>query len=237
MFFVHGFNGSAMATWRNLDSLAPEYARFKDADLVFLGYRSLRHQTEVSSRNLYNSCDNMIKTPLPYIACSTIGASELDRDADFHYSMIIFVAHSLGAVVTRRLLLIAQQCNADWLDRVRVVLFAPAHMGATDVRKLPIALARSMGPFGPLIEALIPWKLQTLAELKEGSTTLKYLNTETRRCLSERRRSTLSKSHLVAHRVIFGDDEDVVHTTPFVEDPPHDPILNKGHVDVCKPTH
>lgn len=235
IFFVHGFGGSAVGTWRMFDSLTPQYGQFEAADLFFLGYRSIRRQTYLSAKNLFVSCDDLIRTPAKYMNPSIYHADRLGRANDHQYSQIVFVAHSLGAVVTRQLLLIAQEKRVAWLDRVRMILFAPAHKGATDVRKLPSALAHFAGPLSAFVGTLVYWKAQTLEEVKEGSTTLKDLEQQTGKALRSRKRLKNSVTHLTATRVIFGDDEDIVRTTPFCEDPSHEPVANRGHVDICKP--
>src|SRR5713226_7104842 len=56
---------------------------------------------------------------------------ELHRKAEFQYGSVVVVAHSLGAVVARQALLdLDEDRNPKWLNKISLVLFAPAHMGA-----------------------------------------------------------------------------------------------------------
>jgi pimeloyl-ACP methyl ester carboxylesterase len=222
VFFIHGFGGSALATWRSFDSLATELENYRTSDLFFLGYRSLRDQTEASASRLFDVCNSLLR------------GSVRHTRPKVRYARAVFLAHSLGAVVTRKLLLIAQARGSSWLKNTRMILFAPAHMGATDVRNLPAAMADFAGPFSPLLGYLVRWRVQTLRELESGSPTLMRLQQATAQAFAARKRGT--KGHLVAERVLFGDNENVVDMNPFFKDPPHDRVSDKGHIDICKPS-
>jgi hypothetical protein len=236
VFFVHGFGGSALSTWRQFDSLAPTSMTFERADLVFLGYDSLWEQTDVSAGQLELSCRKLIRNPAALMNPS-LSQPLLRRSTNHRYENVWFVAHSLGAIVTRRILLIAQNKKLPWLDKVRMVLFAPAHKGATDVSKIPSGLARLFaGRLSGVVGDIVGWKIQTLSEATKGSETLRDLEKRTNDALAARRGSHLPVTHLIASRVIFGTAEDIVSTTRFCEDPDLDPIKDKGHKDVCKPT-
>ncbi|MBI5430657.1 MAG: hypothetical protein HY938_09415 [Nitrosomonadales bacterium] len=235
IFFVHGFMGSAMSTWREFDSLAPYDPTYEKMDLVFLGYNSVKEQTNISADRILMSCHNLIQDPSGCIN-STVDFDRFKRSKEHQYQKVVFVAHSLGAIITRQLLLVAEQRNYPWLDNVRMVLFAPAHNGATDVSKLPGSIANLLGPLSPVFSNFISWKAQTLSEIKENSATLKSLEKRTNVSLLTRRQKSLSLRHLIADKVIFGASEDVVQTPPFCEDPPLDVVPNKGHQDICKPT-
>jgi len=235
IFFVHGFLGSALSSWRQFDSLAPDDAMFEKTDLVFLGYKSIRTQTNISADQLLESCHRLIQNPSDFMNTST-SFDRLKRSKEHRYQKVVFVAHSLGAIIIRQLLLVAEKRNYSWLNNVRMVLFAPAHNGATDIRKIPGSIAKISGPLNHAIGTLISWKAQTLSEVKEDSKTLKYIEAQTCKSIQSRRQKSLAVGHLIADKVIFGTLEDVVLTPPFCEDPPLETVNGKGHQDICKPT-
>jgi pimeloyl-ACP methyl ester carboxylesterase len=235
IFFVHGFGGSALATWREFDSLVTTDAAFRNCDLVFLGYDSIRKQTRASAGRLYESCKRVLRDAAEFTRVE-IGHQTLKRSPDLRYRNIVFVAHSLGAIVTRLLLLMAEKDDQDWLPRVRMILFAPAHAGATDVVELATAVPNLFGKAGGIAKAVVRWKAQTLREVKQGSTTLDFLMKRTTGSLESREAAGLSLSHLVAKHVCFGEKEDVVDMTPFCRDPEVPPIPGHDHTSICKPT-
>lgn len=234
VIFVHGFLGSAMSTWRQFDSLAPEQDEFHDADLVFLGYKSVAMATNITSAILLDSCHSLV-VDSTVIVNSSISLISLHRPEGHSYERILFVAHSLGAIITRQILLSAQQRAYAWVDKVEMVLFAPAHRGATDVRKLLSSLVTMLGPLSAPVGTLVAWKAQTLSELKNESVTLTDLKDRSEKAISERRLAGAKTGHLIAKCVIFGEKEDVVETAAFCEDPLLQVIPSKGHQDVCKP--
>jgi pimeloyl-ACP methyl ester carboxylesterase len=235
IFFVHGFGGSALETWRQFDSLVETQEAFKTCDLVFLGYDSVRRQTHSSSDSLYKCCNTIIEDA-PHFARNDFAYDTLRRAEDHRYKHVVFVAHSLGAIVTRQILLMAERRTATWLSLVELTLFAPAHMGATDITKLATAVPNLFGRVGAVMSSIVRWKVQTLREVEEGSTTLSALMIERTESLAACDERDSSTGHLIAKQVYFGDDENVVAMNRFCRDPDHIQISNQNHTSVCKPT-
>src|SRR5262249_32167601 len=103
--FVHGFGGDALGTWRQFSDLWP---RGKAGyDLVFYGYDSLRRQALYSGDELREVLEAFLPAPaaminptIEHLAHVHAGILRLA----FSYRRIVFVAHSLGAVVVRQAL-------------------------------------------------------------------------------------------------------------------------------------
>jgi pimeloyl-ACP methyl ester carboxylesterase len=235
VFFVHGFGGSALSTWREFDSLVTTDAAFQSCDLVFLGYDSVRRQTRSSAGELYQCCNTILRDTPNFTRVEMLYPG-LKRPRYLQYQNIVFVAHSLGAIVTRQILLMAQKNNVEWLSRVQLTLFAPAHMGATDVAELATAVPNLFGRPGAIAASVVRWKAQTLREVKQGSTTLQTLLAHTTDSFEKREAAQLSTSHLVAKQVFFGAREDVVDMNPFFKDPEIPPFPEHDHTSICKPT-
>ena len=125
LVFVHGFFGHAVNTWTSFPEMLLADARMAGTDIVFYGYDGKFRQAGNSALELLNFLRKLAEQPWT-LSSSGIGRSRKDPG----YVRIVIAAHSLGAVITRRALLDASRAGALWLDRVRVVLFAPAHNGA-----------------------------------------------------------------------------------------------------------
>ena len=225
--FVHGFSGSALATWREFSSLAPLDSRFGRADLLFFGYRSLRRQTNASAANLFELCAKLAANPARYL--NGTGYDALERPADHAYDLVLFVAQSLGAIVARRAVLTATTVGAPWVAKTALLLFAPAHLGATDVSRLPELLPKPLRALGPLGRC----KIQTLREVEKGSTTLEKLVEHTEDAIESAGSGSIA--HVKAFRVLFGPDDDIVDQNQFCADPPLTPVEDANHTSVCKP--
>jgi len=216
--FVHGFLGSAIDTWCNFQEYIIDTDKFKETDVVFYGYKSLRMQTNNQALILMDFL-NKIQQP---VTNGFIPASFPERN----YEKIVFVAHSLGSIIVRRALLNANQQNEDWLNKIRMVLFAPAHNGARAA-----ALAKEAGGLILGVAAYIArYKYPVLDELDIGSPTITNLRNDTEKLLQ-----TGKGNFAKAHTVVWAELEKVVDNQPFCLDPLPKLIQAKGHMEVCKP--
>src|SRR6185436_9157672 len=89
LVFVHGFGGDSYSTWTYCQYLTdrPEFAAaFESVDLYFYDYASTRDIVAVSADELGIFVDKAV-------------------DSARKYQAIRFVAHSIGAVVVRQLIL------------------------------------------------------------------------------------------------------------------------------------
>ena len=218
VLFVHGFNGDALSTWKGFDSIALQQQAFKETDLVFFGYDGLRSNALASASFLYDLLDDLMSTR------SLVPSVKRAAPA---YDRCVIAAHSLGAVVTRWTLLRAFHQKSPWLDKVRYLLFAPAHCGGLVVDSVSELLGATA--ITKFLAGAAKAKLPLLNELAPNSTILKALEEQTRAAIEA------GCDALRAKRVVIAEYEEVVSNIPFVGDPFPTAIRNARHTTVCKP--
>jgi len=179
-------------------------------------------------------------TPLELIPSAA--RSSVQRPKEFAYEKLVVVAHSFGAIVGRQALVDSHRLGSDWTKKVEVklVLFAPAHKGATISRTASAILTlpgNASAVLGRCLEKLLARKSGLTSnsylaalDVEKDCATLQVLEQQTRVALA-----TGNADHLIAARVIFGTLEDIVEPVTFAEDPPPCILEGKSHEDVCKP--
>jgi len=218
ILFVHGFNGDALDTWKGFDTIALQRQELKETDLVFFGYDGLRSNALASASFLFDLIDDLMG-----------GGSVLRRVKPVapKYETFVIAAHSLGAVVTRWVLLRAYNQKCPWLDKVRYLLFAPAHSGGIVVDSVSELLGGTA--ITKFLGNAVKAKLPLLNELEPGSVILKALEEQTRAAIAA------GCEALRAKRVVIAEYEEVVSNLPFPGDPFPTAIRNARHTTVCKP--
>lgn len=228
--FVHGFGGDAIGTWQQFPRLLTLQQQCCGHDLIFFGYDGLRSYAQNSAVKLRDFLralgEGAAKVINPHLDPA------VHRSDDFAYERITIVAHSLGAVVTRRALLDAHllaeaEGGFDWLQRTQMVFFAPAHMGA-NVLELATSVMTTFKI--PLLGAFAKFRFPVLADLEEESHTLTVLRNETLEAMKKP-----GNDYLRAKRVILADRDVVVVPHRFANDPPPD-TLPGSHSSICKPS-
>lgn len=215
--FIHGFGGNATSTWRGFEDLS---STLKGWDVFFYGYSSWAGQANSHAEEFRRFISGLFRQP-------QATHSELRR----RYRHILIVAHSLGAVVTRRALLNAGLLEESYLDKVSFVLFAPAHRGGTEIvqtyPKALDALSRFLdfspgdvvaGTVGSLGEVSVA---KCLRDMVTNSLTLGQLESDTLeqyRAVKQDDPRAIPR-HLVARKVVFGHGEDIVDANRFCFDP------------------
>jgi pimeloyl-ACP methyl ester carboxylesterase len=230
LVFVHGFRGSATGTWPIFPSMLREESKCAGWDFVFYGYDGAKTRATNSAHFLKEFLDLLFRDPLSIINPALAGKPQ--RPAGFAYQRIVIVAHSLGAVVGRQALLNAHLDKKTWVPQTALILFAPAHMGASIVS----LVTEMVGGFqvGLLAGAAFLLKLRwkVLRDLEPDSKTLQTLLENTK---SELRKG--NARHLQALRVVHAAGEGVVETVRFAEDPPHEAWEDVSHGGICKPNY
>jgi pimeloyl-ACP methyl ester carboxylesterase len=216
--FVHGFNGHATDTWTEFDRLLLGSKH----DLVFFGYDSLRGTSNVMALKLLECLEALWDDPTRFVN-GTLDPS--DYRAPFTVKRLLLVAHSLGAVVSRRALLHACTKKHAWLNQVELCLFAPAHRGAHVTGLVKAAMSLFQAP----LEAIAKWRFPILADLEKGSQLLTELAEQTSEAIDK------GQPSLRAQLVVLAENDDVVDTNPFcVHDDPGQAFA-ASHTKVCKP--
>ena len=217
--FVHGYSGDYNGTWNEFQAHIRKDIRFIDTDIVYYGYASRCGQIGEHTDDLLTFVRSIVVNRLNYS-----NASGPDWSG---YESIVIVAHSMGAVLTRKAMLVANNDHDDWVERTRMVLFAPAHMGTGVVKNVLANIHWLVRVFA----AILSTASMPIAELDPKlSEIIPDLKTNTQRLL-ERGKGDLTK----AFRLIWAVGDLVVTNDFFGEDPQPDKIKGKTHQSVCKP--
>jgi len=218
VLFVHGFHGKALETWKGFDTIALQRNELKETDLIFFGYDGLQSNALASASFLFDLVDDVLGPGRALQRVKTVAPA---------YEKCVIAAHSLGAVVTRWVLLRAYHEKRPWLDKVRYLLFAPAHCGAVVVDSVSELLGANV--ISKLIGGAAKATLPLLNELAPGSVILKTLEEQTRVAMAA------GCGALRAKRVVIAEYEEVVSNLPFPGDPFPTAIHDAHHTTVCKP--
>lgn len=230
--FVHGFRGDAVKTWIDFPGLLPANPNCAGSDIFYYGYDGAETRADNSAKLLYDFVDDLCFRPAGVIN-PTLPPGAPPRPANFAYNKITLVAHSLGAVVTRRALLYAHndKPKRPWLPKVHLVLFAPAHLGSDIVRLYLGTLAIFVPRIGA-VENALKLAYPVLIDLEVGSPTLAQLVADVAQATNKGKKN----GYLLAKAVIRGTRDRVVTPLPFGTDAAPTVLPGKGHRDVCKPS-
>ncbi len=224
--FVHGFGGHCTGTWNQFPRLLSKDGTFANVDFLFYGYDGIRGKCELLSADLYRCIRLLSQDPRPFQQATRLSPRKEHKRP--RLDEITLVAHSLGAVVARKALLNAFRQEDEWKERVRLILYAPAHRGARAARLLSSAfrLFRLPDSFDGAVKYFLP----LLEELDPSGEAIPSLVQDTEVILAEEPVCCLQ-----AARVVFGSDELVVKTDRFCADPIPENIHGRGHQSICKP--
>lgn len=226
LLFIHGFSGDAIKTWSDFHELLPGRPKCTYRDIIFYGYDGLRADMYASASIFRAFLDRLFGTTKLFLADNLPPSAQ--RADDFAYDELVIVAHSLGAVISRRALLDATRKKSDWVSRTKLVLYAPAHKGA---RVADLALeAASSFPFLKLFGIGARFESPLIDQLKPESRSLTELLEDTETATREG-----ANTHLVASKVVIAEYEKIVQNESFGNDPPPDTIPETTHTSVCKP--
>lgn len=224
VIFIHGFGGEATGTWVDFPVLLSSSQKGKHCDAIFYGYDGLKTRAVISALELLTAMNAICGYPVATIN-TTLPPSAPAREATFDWDDVLIVAHSLGAVVSRQMLLFAHERGDAWASKVRFLFFAPAHMGA-DVLKLA---AEALTGLPGWLPAVAKYRYQVLQDLEPNSQMLTHLAAEVQRLLP-------AAPNLKA-RIVLAANDKVVSPVPFAGDyQPPAFIPQRSHTQVCKPS-
>jgi triacylglycerol esterase/lipase EstA (alpha/beta hydrolase family) len=215
--FVHGFTGSAVDTWSEFDRLLLEEPKCAGADLFFVGYESVRITSSSAASVVHEILQTLYSDP------ESLQNWPLRRGNLFVYSRFLIVAHSLGAVVSRRAILMGHARNEEWPSKCRLILYAPAHFGARLQRLLTQLLPKKW-------IALLYYTAPTIEELKPNSETLRKLKEHTQKAVAG------GADYLKAIKVVQARSDNIIidKDEVFCGDE-HSDWVDGTHLTVCKP--
>jgi pimeloyl-ACP methyl ester carboxylesterase len=234
LVFVHGFGGDPQDTWMRFPHILPGDPTCTGHDIFFFGYDSLRRQAAYSAAEFGGFLRELFTKPLKLAEAIAPGAVA-KRAPDFEYERVTIVCHSLGAIIVRRALLdlASDPAMRRHLGNVRIVLFAPAHLGATDVIELA---SEALGVLRLKLASLfLKFDWTVLNDLKPGSQTLAALIKDTE---TEYQTSVAAGDptfHLVAATVVHAEFDKIIVQGKFFRDPEMTRAPGKGHTSICKP--
>jgi pimeloyl-ACP methyl ester carboxylesterase len=225
LVFIHGFTGGALSTWGELPDMILKEAKAAPCDLFFYGYNSTTTQIGNSSLRFMNFLNWLCE--VPFNLSDKFVKDETNRQSGFSYNKIVVVAHSMGAVVTRRAMLDAKSDGYSWVNKVSMVLFAPAHYGA---RNIGYICQKVLTGQLALLGMAVQYRFAPLEQLAPNSKMIESLETESdewlRKCLGD---------FTIASSVIWAGKEHVVHNQRFCNDPKAEECPEESHTSICKP--
>lgn len=126
--FIHGFTGTAEGTWMDVASEIREDNEFKATDCLFVGYDSTRSRALISARLVGSIIKDFVLKPE---VLANRHLYYMRRRPPFKYKKVIVICHSLGAALMRRIAIDFCRERNEELQEIELVLFAPAHKGAS----------------------------------------------------------------------------------------------------------
>lgn len=229
LIFVHGFNGAPTKTWAEFPVQIRQQAEFENWDAIFFGYDGLNTAADSSAATL-RTLLNATEDPKSLYESSD-ASPYAARAHPTSYQRIVLIAHSLGAIVSRRAMLdgYRERTPAKWAKKVELFNFAPAHRGA----KLMALVLHSFGPAAPVLGmAQLFSRLIVLRDLDEAGQTVARLERETVAAVAA------GRLNLRALGSVWAEDDRIVTNGSFADDPAPDAsfvISDKDHSSVCKP--
>jgi alpha-beta hydrolase superfamily lysophospholipase len=198
-----------------------ENPAFAEADLVFLGYESRSRAAAYNVDVIYQIVNALAEMP-GNVLKQVRGPL---REEEFAYESIVLVGHSLGGALVRDVAMSAKNEGKPWADKLRLALFAPAHMGASviDLAQMSFGFLKWSG----IAQAAAILANPVLRDLQRGSDYLKALLATAQ----EIGVHCTTKAKLVVH----ASGDKVVILNRFYRDPPAQPYEGQNHVSCCKP--
>jgi triacylglycerol esterase/lipase EstA (alpha/beta hydrolase family) len=246
LVFVHGFAGNASTTWvdfqSQVDAVEHEDA-FERCDLYFFGYNSTGRTVEQSAERLGQFIEDVVagvsadtfRLWLPRTSnWSRVAKPALLDRFNRRYERIILIAHSLGGVVARRLIMNAVSGSRHWAkSHARVIasspiLFAPALKGF----RHEVTVGHAISSAQLLTLAFAVWALtkgKVYPDVLQSAKTLDILEKQT----EQAHEKPDSPASLKA-TVYWGVDEEIVIPGSYLHDVEHKEP-HHAHVDICKP--
>ncbi len=228
--FVHGFNGRSVKTWLDFPVAGGSRDWWRQADLLFVGYQSLRDNISGVAGRLRRELPRFYPNPLP--EAMTVGGVTA-RDSVTAYQELVLVGHSLGGVVLRRAMVdtamrwreAGQPDPAPSLLTGQLRLFSPASAGFQAAGLM--GAVRATGIWAAIEFVLSSSSAYT--DLQPNSTILTETRVRTEHLATEEGLAALRA------KIVWANPDEVVITERYSTDYVDDPWDGKSHSSVCKP--
>lgn len=234
VLFVHGFGGHPTQTWEGFPRAVRIEPEFSDADVIFYAYKSVEKQAQYSSDQLFHAID-FITTNNQKVSNEEIENAcgiKVNRPL-VQYQKVVVIAHSLGGAIARQVAYDAKRLGRPWADNLKLVLFAPAHMGA----KIADLFFRRIGPLSAMFNLIAHISKAVSLDLERESLFMKNLRKNTREWLIKTGPfPPQGPSPLIADVVLHAEGDGIIDQTRFCYDPPAYLIPDFDHVELCKPS-
>jgi len=250
--FVHGFFGSADATWRDFQTLieSDNFPWWQRSDAYFYSYQSWQQIVPQAEALRAFVKDTVLggsgAGPDIHLSCALPSGFTLESTIKFRrqYKSLVLIGHSTGGVIIREVVLQEAREIAKEVARAKrklksadlgrspilnssIACFAPAHRGAICSGMLGIALK------APVSEALLSLKLRSTPlyqNILPGSPVLEDLKRET-----EQLQTQFESVRALKACSLFGADDAIVTIGKYAGDPEVETISSHGHTSICKP--
>lgn len=231
--FVHGWGGDGRMTWEHFPEILASLADAAQLDAFFVEYPSREHTVVFCAAKLRQFFYDLVDNPVEAILKKSLPTDAAPRPLATRYERIVVVAHSMGAVISRRALLDLGLLGLpeNDLKRFRLLFFAPAHCGSNIARLISSGFGLDFLPGARLVGEVARWFMPSLSDLEPGSQTLTKLVTDAR---AERQVHKEVAAYLCA-KVYHAQGDKVVEQNDFEGDCPLDPVMRRDHRSICKP--
>lgn len=226
--FIHGFSGTAEGTWFDVTSELRSDADFASTDILFVGYDSTKSRALISARLIGRVLRDFVTSP--DVQANTHLYFTRQRPK-FQYRKVLVVCHSLGAALMRRIAVDFAREQSQDLNNIELVLFAPAHKGASLHSLSEDIITRGLG--GGLLawcRNIFNFKKQVLLDLSPGCEYITALEKDTISEISQRGKLSL----LIAKSTYFGVYENIVEVADFAQDSIFETLDDEDHTTLVK---
>lgn len=230
--FVHGFRGKAIETWQEFGSSGALHDWWRDADMLFVGYDSVRDNITAVADRIRTELEHFY--PSPHQAAMNVGGAAPRDDTTSHYKELVLLGHSLGGLVLRRAMADAAQDRLDSeasgetprhqeLLEGKLRLFSPASAGFEPAGFLGTVKASG---FWTALDMYLR-RSSAFSSLQKDSVLIK----ETR----HRTEALVPSFPPLKARILWANPDNVVITERYNTDYVSQTADGRTHSNVCKP--